>query len=495
MDINQRTRIIGNVAVGKTADFEPYLDGHLVQGWLRSGTSVTVALEVGSGAEWTLVKEATIIGEDWADIGYAEPGDDLRVRVRYLSGDGMIQCRARGGRNVTYDKTLSGGIELTAGGGVIYETPTRFASAHRIHTSPPFAAGTNNVTIANQHPVPAGATGLRAIYENGTATASTLGGMKIATGNTDGDNGAALTWTAATCVGASTVALPIAVGTSPQSVITQVLSDLYTPPAGFGTYAYFRSYFAGSGCALNPGAGELTAFAAETGQIYKSGFAGGIIADTTGIALTAGQLICPSGAIWTFDVPSYTLAAFGGSTLAAYAAEANTYGMVFKAAALLSTAYLKVSPYVAAQSGQNSITSMNQISTTIPLILPRFALILLGSGNDGDLSAAGFSAMRARVVADVEVCRKYGTTPILVTLMPASDLTAPQEVLRVAQNAWGMALPGIVKADISTACSDPANVAQLLPAFNSGDGKHLNPAGQTVASGVIAAAVALASER
>jgi lysophospholipase L1-like esterase len=365
--------------------------------------------------------------------------------------------------------------------------PSGASGAQRIWSPAPYPAGTTNVTLQNQIPVPAGVNGFSLIYENGTSTASTLNACKVAFTNTDGDSGSALTWTAGTFAGASSIALPVAVGTAPQSVITPIVSDRFDIPAS-GAYLMVRSYFSGSGCALNPAAGELTAFAGATGLIYKTGFGAGAVADNVGIAMSAGQLICPSGVIWYADRPTLTLAAFGGSTFRGQGSTANALGMITRAAVLLSNSARLCVPYVAAQSGQNSITATSQVAKTLATLRPDVVLILGGSGNDGDLSATGFAAMRSRVAANVEQARKIGAIPIVCTLMPSVSLTEPQNVLRQAQNDWIMnTLTCALKADIATAAANPANPNQILPAYNSGDGTHLNDAGYAATAAVIAA--------
>jgi hypothetical protein len=57
-------------------------------------------------------------------------------------------------------------------------------------------------------------------------------------------------------------------------------------------------------------------------------------------------------------------------------------------------------------------------------------------------------------------------------------MTTTAQGIRKAQNARVMALPdSVIKLDFCTVVADPANVDQLLAAYNSGDNTHLNNAG------------------
>jgi hypothetical protein len=349
--------------------------------------------------------------------------------------------------------------------------------------------------MQNQIPTPAAWTGFRLIYENGTATAATVTTSKAAVTSTDGDNGSTLTYTSATFAGAATAALPVIGGAYDATAITTpVVSDHVSLPGNVGQYLIVRTYYSGANaCALNPGAGELLAFNALTGMNYKTSFAAGVVADNAACGTpTTGQIICPAGVYFTYSLPSITLACTGGSTLRGQGSTANATGMVYKAASLLTTSARIVSPYIGAISSQNSVVSSANAKLIINAINPDILCILPGSGNDTDLTATGFAAMKGRTADTLDYCRRNGVVPIVVTLMPSTVLTAPQETLRLAQNVWALSLAnqGILVADVAAVVENPANRATLLPAYDSGDGTHINDAGVAVAGAVIAAVVA-----
>ena len=124
-----RVKIIGNVKPGVIAEFEPWQESHLVEAWLREGTSATVALEVGAGESWQHVATATIAGADWMDIGDAVAGVDEKIRVRLLEGDGMIQCRTRASRPVTYRKSVTGELIFIGPEGETFESIRNYTFA------------------------------------------------------------------------------------------------------------------------------------------------------------------------------------------------------------------------------------------------------------------------------------------------------------------------------------------------------------------------------
>lgn len=373
--------------------------------------------------------------------------------------------------------------------GQIAVSPSGGSGVWRPWNCAAFAAGTP-ATIQNQIPAPAPFVGARLIYENGTTTASTLTSAKVASSATSGDNGASLTWESALFAGASSAALPVSVGTEPANTKTPVRSDYINIVAANEELPLLlvRSQFATSGCAMSPAAGELAAFNAETGLTYLSGFSagGGAVPDTTGITMSTGQLICPAGVQFFYDRPSVTVACVGGSTLRGQGSSGNATGVVFRACLDLTTSARVVSPYISAFSGQSSVVSaLATLPAMIQTVRPNIVVMLAGSGNDSDLSATGFAAMRGRMWEAADTCRRNGAIPVFGTLAPA-NLSAPEEELRVAQNIWLRSLADYIPVvDFATAVEDPTNISTLLPAFDSGDGVHFNNAGHIAAAAVL----------
>lgn len=362
-----------------------------------------------------------------------------------------------------------------------------FFGAQRIFSTDAYPTGTSNVTIQNQIPALGEFTGLRLWYANQNATASTLSGFKVATSDTDGVNGSALTWTAGTIAGASSAVLPVSTGTTPNQILTLTATDIIQLQSA--AYAMVRSNFSGNASADNPAAGELTALNSLTGKIYKTGFASGVVADTTGITMTAGQLIVPYAAEFIYRKPTVTVAAVGGSTLRGQGTTGNAYGLIHQvcvAANLLDPSRI-YSPYIAARSGSNSTTALDQATEIITKVKPQILIILAGSGNDSDLTAVGFSQMKNRVGRIVSLCRQNNVKPLVVTVAPA-DLSDAVEALRVATNLWVNTelAPYMDTADIATPVTDPANPKRILPAYLEGsDQLHLNDTGHGIMKNIL----------
>ena len=358
-----------------------------------------------------------------------------------------------------------------------------------------FAAGTA-ATIQNQIPAPAPFVGARLIYENGTTTASTLTSAKAASPSSSGVDGSALTWTTVTFSGASSIALPVSVGTEPTNTKTPLRSDYINVVAANTSLPLLmvRSQFATSGCAMNPAAGELAAFNSETGLTYLSGFSvgGSAVADTTGITMSTGQIICPAGVQFFYDRPAITVACIGGSTFRGQGSSGNAVGAVYRSCSDLTNSTRVVSPYISAFSGQNSVTSaLATLPAMISVVRPEIVLILAGSGNDSDLSATGFEAMKGRMWEAADTCRRNGAIPVFCTIAPAG-LAAPEEALRRAQNEWLRALAAYVPVvDLAAVMENPSNIGVLLPAYDSGDGVHFNDAGHIAAAVPITARLRL----
>jgi lysophospholipase L1-like esterase len=357
-----------------------------------------------------------------------------------------------------------------------------FMGGQRVFSTDAYPTGTSGVTIVNQVPAFGSFSGLKLVYANQNTTASTITTAKVATTATDGDGGSTLTWTPAAFGGSATAVKPVATGTTPNQIITLTLSDLIVIPSN--TYTQIRTYYAGNASADNPAAGELAAFNAISGKVWKTGFSVGVVADNANMTLGTGQLIDPYSVLFYYDKPTITVAAVGGSTFRGQGSTANAYGFIYQACSSATTLDTKriYSPYIAARSGSNSTTAAAQVSEIATKIKPQILLLLAGSGNDVDLTAVGFNAMKDRVKQGIETARSNLIRPVVATLAPA-NLSAGVEALRLAQNEWVRSLaPYVDVLDIARIVEDESNRAILKAIFNSGDDVHLNDAGHTAIS-------------
>lgn len=370
----------------------------------------------------------------------------------------------------------------------IERSASRLSGALQIWNSAAFAPGTP-VTIQNQIPALAPFRGVRIYQKNPTAVAATLHDSRVASPAADGSDGSALVWTQATYSGAAPVALPAATGVEPNATYSVVRSAYISVVSANDSAPLLmvRSRFEASGCAMNPPAGYLAAFNAASGlPPFKTGFSlgAGVVADTTGIVMSEGQLICPAGVEFYYDRPAVTVMFGGGSTLWGQGSEGYANGLVVRACRALTNSRRVVSPFNAAFPGQNSNTThLSAVPALLDTVRPAVVVLLPGSGNDSDLSAAGFGAMRGRFAAACESAWRAGAEVVACTLAPSSALTVGQEALRVAQNDWLLSLSDRIHvADIARAVADPADPSRLRPLYDSGDGTHFSPAGHDAGS-------------
>lgn len=365
----------------------------------------------------------------------------------------------------------------------------RLSGVQQVWNSPAFAAGTA-VTIQNQVPAMAPFKGLRVIHKNPTATPATLHDCRVGSPAADADNGAALAWSQATFSGSASPSLPAATGAEPNMTYTYVRSGYIALKSANDALplAVIRSRFEASGCALNPAAGYLTAFNSVSGiGRFLSGFSlgAGVVSDTTGIAMSEGQLICPAAMEFYYDLPTVSVLWAGGSTLWGQGSEGYANGFMFRACRALTNGRRVVSPINTAFPGQTgAVSHLSAMPALLDVVKPGIVVLLPGSGNDTDLSEAGFSLMRGRFAAALDSAWRAGAAIMAVTLAPSSALNATQDALRRVQNEWVLSL-GIEVADIASVLENPANRAQLLPEYDSGDGTHFSIAGHAACGLVV----------
>jgi lysophospholipase L1-like esterase len=366
---------------------------------------------------------------------------------------------------------------------------TSMSGATKYFAAAPFNPGAPiNYTLATQIQAPATFTGFKLVVGNPYTAASTLSGLRVASPVATGNDGSALSYTVATFAGATSIVLPPAVGTDPSiTAMTWYASDpILMSPASSANLLHVRYDFAGQTCGMQLAVGEMAAFNTASGYDFRVGNVAGS-GSTAAITMLAGQAFVPGGVIWTFDRPARTIAVIGGSTTRGQGSEGNSYGYVTRACALKSSSSLVYTPYIVARSSANSTDAIVQATSILSLIQPYAMVIPVGSGNDAVLDAAGFEKMKGRVAQIIELCIAARVMPVLTTLPPSDDLSAPQELLRLAQNTWAKSLQGILCADVATAVENPTNRGTLLPAYDSGDGTHLNAAGHAVMASVLAA--------
>lgn len=364
-----------------------------------------------------------------------------------------------------------------------------FHGVQQVWNNQAFPSGTP-VTIQNQIPAMGPFRGLRVLYKNPTTTEAMLHDCRVASPTGDGSDGSSLVWTPGTFAGGSAKSLPGASGVQPNMVYSYVVSDFIGVSAANDAMpiAMIRSRFEISGCAMNPPSGALAAFNAVSGlPPFKTGFSlgSGVVADTTGIPMTEGQLICPAAVEFYYDRPTTTVMWAGGSTLWGQGSEGDANGFMYRACRSLTTPGRIVSPLNVAYPGQGSTaTHLASLPALLEVVRPQIVVLLPGSGNDPDLSESGFALMRGRFAAAVEAARRVRAEVLAVTLAPSAALSDSQDALRREQNLW-LKQTGLAVADIAAVLEDPADPSRVLPGYDSGDGTHFAPLGHAAAEPVV----------
>lgn len=146
----------------------------------------------------------------------------------------------------------------------------------------------------------------------------------------------------------------------------------------------------------------------------------------------------------------------------------------------------------AAVSGQNKTATWNIAMQSIQSGGLDTATMFPWSPNDGQATVGDFAW---QIRAFVGECRKYGTTPILCTSVPAGQITDPVwDAVRksVNEDIRAMAAHGAIICDFDAAVSNGAAVARFLPGL-SGDNVHPSDAGHAVMAEVYRSALLAAT--
>jgi lysophospholipase L1-like esterase len=112
----------------------------------------------------------------------------------------------------------------------------------------------------------------------------------------------------------------------------------------------------------------------------------------------------------------------------------------------------------------------------------RWVIVLEGVNDIGGSSDAGVADRLIRAYEGlIDAAHERGLLIYGVPILPfgGSSYDSPQhEAARQAVNTWVRDSGRFDEViDLDTAVADPAAPARLLPAYDSGDGLHLNPAG------------------
>lgn len=245
-----------------------------------------------------------------------------------------------------------------------------------------------------------------------------------------------------------------------------------------------RSYFAAAASAAQVSSANFAAYCIKTGLLLASKASSGDLV-TTWSALAAYTRA--SSSWWAphetkafYSVPSRTVAVAGDSIRRGQGSAGGHNG-----AAQLATRRLTLSMSSTvidfanhAITGQKFAPSMQTARNVVQTFRPDVIVIHSWSPNDGAASQAVFDAAWANLLNTLDVCRQYGTEPIVVTSIPWNTLDAAQSIMLRAYNARVLTLRNqFLVVDSWSAYFDPANPDKIRADYDSGGGLHPNDAG------------------
>lgn len=355
-----------------------------------------------------------------------------------------------------------------------------------------FSGAGNNVsadmTIVTQQPALSEFYGVSLLYANySTAGPITITIAKCAAAPTHQNDGTALSWVNVLFSGSATVTIPAATGTGNDIVPSVVMSDFINIASVARTddttklpLLQTRSYGAAAWSAVNAGAGDLANFNANSasgGAQFGSRIPSGdqVTTIVAQIPVETGTFLNPVAVKFYYSKKSFTLLSVGDSLTRGQGSTSNALGWPKRVQGLLKTARINYNSCNFGWSGQK-IQASHSIAKNLISLKPNALSFYAWSPNDGITTQALMDTYWASTLELAEICRQNNIIPILCTSGPVNSYTSAQNTIRVSQNNRIRA-SGITYIDIDSVIANPANPAQILPAYDSGDGLHYNDAG------------------
>lgn len=383
------------------------------------------------------------------------------------------------------------------------------------------------MTVIEQIPADDAFFGMRLMYLNYKTSTYDINLVKVAPVDTALVDGAGYTHTAVTFGGSSSVTVPA--GTSatlnacvPGIVISDFIPISSVARADFPTrkpLIQVRTYMLnGWSNAIAGGAGGTYDLMMASAAYDSRDWGARSPASDQATTITAGAAYVPvttsqyTHAIPVFYgiTPSASILACGDSLTQGFGATGNVVGWTQRIAAL-STSYTKQLTFcnlgTASQAHANSmamiqallsqtktVETVGGVAQTVSL-KPRGCAFAAWSPNDSLSSQSVADVCWTNTLKSIDVCQRNGVVPIVWTSPPAAGMSGAAHTIRKTQNSRVLALPdSVIKLDFCSVLANPANVDQLLAAYNSGDDTHWNDAGYAAVAayaGPILAASAL----
>lgn len=361
-------------------------------------------------------------------------------------------------------------------------------------------------TMVTQHPAEFEFVGAQLFYENQSGASYTVSKARAASTATHQDVASTSTWYDATFAGSASgtvAATPSGAGSDIQgsfllSDFIPVISVARTDDTSKTPLLQVRSYFAAAANGLSVGAGDIAAWnagIASYGRQYAARAPAGDVTATftaTQQPLEAGTWIVPGSILFHYASNVRTILVCGDSLSKGHLTTGGATSWPAITSGILRQRSKRYAAHNMAWTGQTQAASITRSKLLIAALKPDFAAFFAWSPNDaaaGSVTQATFDAGYSRALEHVSWCRRNGVEPILCTSGPWNALSGAQNTIRRANNARILALrtAGIRVFDFASVLEDPSNNAQILPAYNQGDGLHYNDAGHLAMAAVAAA--------
>lgn len=458
---------------------------------LQEGQALIVTGAAGTTGTVQRLDAAGAILQSWT-IGYGtlpQIGPYAGVQ-RFLISCSAGSVDATVGDAVLGAGTLSAGSGnlITSSGGLV---PIGAPAKSIVFAAQPFSAApssaTANFTFITNVPCPAGDFyAVQLVLENhssaGTLTVDAATVTAIATALATGFGN---TFIPVTFGGATSVVIPVATGTSTNTIPGRVVSDVIIlasiPRTDSGTMPLLqaRVFHSGTPTTMAVGAGATGTFnkyRLATGAEYAMGYSGGNA--TTGGAVTvseANNIIDPAAVIFYTQNPRAVIGQVGDSLSTGLGSSGGNLN------SLALAQYKSGFKFSYRSRGIPSQLHSASYATGLDLLAEGGiqALVFWAMSPNDTPTQAVFDKSWGETLSLAQKCKSAGVVPIICTSGPKNAFTAPQNALLLAQNARARAFCATGAAILSDNAMvlDPTGSGTIVPAYDSGDGLHYNDAG------------------
>lgn len=449
------------------------------------GVSASFGRRETSGSKYDLTKK---YGDIVSEQGDPDPG----VGVTYNPLTKVITGDAAGAvANTTKTQRTSGSIGLFAN---VFNTTTASYTPHM------------------QIPAQAPFYGVQIGVDQKSTSDVTVGACKVASVPIDGANSNTISagnWVPVTWGGSAT---PTFTAVAAAARANDVVPSLYQSDVIFVSSVARTDFpaeppllqtvlsFSTAGTAAVTGSNAFAEILAASGLRYRSRIATSDIATNPSAASSTpaanGTFVMPRWARFLYSVPSRIIADVGDSRMRDQIGNDTATGWNSCAARVCwarSSQSFVWSPMSFAVTGQRHTASYMTGKQVVSVIRPDYLISEVYSANDSNLTSAGpvtqvtIDRAWAETVDLSNECAKYGVIHIVKTC-PPFGLASGEDAFRLQINAR-LKASGMIVADVAAPLESTLDRRLLNPAFDGGDGIHLNEAGYVVERDVLNAVI------